>query len=275
MAASITYLERYLAGEHEQVWDELTALGAVVRQEPVYRDALAVARETMRRVRHNIETLIPRLRASGYAFGYEGPRGRAIPAGLRYPPFTPPAANISGTVAALESRAGILPLSLRAFYEIVGGVNFVGEPPATGSPWCTAPEDLDALYVYPAQIALEEAISWQDRFEGVTDEEWDLADEEDPCDGRAYYALARDCWLVLIAPDEWLRYNYSGCGEYEIALPNPAADARLLTEPHRTTFVNYLRICMRWAGLPKLERASGSEAALPLVSALTCDLLPI
>jgi hypothetical protein len=45
----MSYLERYLTGEHEQVWAELVALGAAVRDEPLYSDALAVARETMRR----------------------------------------------------------------------------------------------------------------------------------------------------------------------------------------------------------------------------------
>jgi len=37
----MSYLERYLAGEHEQVWAELVALGPAVREEPVYSDALA------------------------------------------------------------------------------------------------------------------------------------------------------------------------------------------------------------------------------------------
>lgn len=61
MAAGGTYLERYVSGEYEQVWDELVTLGAAVRQDPVYTDALAVARETMRRARANIDRLIPRL----------------------------------------------------------------------------------------------------------------------------------------------------------------------------------------------------------------------
>jgi hypothetical protein len=65
-----SYLERYLAGEHEQVWAELQALGAAVREEPLSSDALAVARETMRRVRENLELLIPRLVKVGYQFGY-------------------------------------------------------------------------------------------------------------------------------------------------------------------------------------------------------------
>ncbi len=65
-----SFLERYERGEHEQVWEELLALGAAVREELLYADALAVARETMRRARHNIEVLIPRLVRVGYQFGY-------------------------------------------------------------------------------------------------------------------------------------------------------------------------------------------------------------
>jgi hypothetical protein len=65
MAPTASYLERYQAGEHEQVWAELYALGTAVREEPLYGDALAVARETMRRARYNIETLIPRLQTLG------------------------------------------------------------------------------------------------------------------------------------------------------------------------------------------------------------------
>jgi hypothetical protein len=40
-----TYLERYLAGEHEQVWREIAVLGDVVRDEPALPDAEAVARD--------------------------------------------------------------------------------------------------------------------------------------------------------------------------------------------------------------------------------------
>src|SRR5215472_15665414 len=63
-----SFLSRYQRGEHEQVWTELLALGEQVREERLYLDALAVARETMRRVRYNIEMLIPRLKDIGYHF---------------------------------------------------------------------------------------------------------------------------------------------------------------------------------------------------------------
>ena len=33
------YIERYINGEYEQVWDDLLALGAKVREEQVYLDS--------------------------------------------------------------------------------------------------------------------------------------------------------------------------------------------------------------------------------------------
>ena len=63
-----TYYDRYQGGEHEAVWADLLALGNGVHEEPVYSDAVAVARETMSRARTNIETLIVRLDNIGYRF---------------------------------------------------------------------------------------------------------------------------------------------------------------------------------------------------------------
>ncbi len=64
------WLERYRQGDCVQVWEELYAFGPAVRQGDVYPDAEAVALETMRRVCHNIEVVIPRLEELGYEFGY-------------------------------------------------------------------------------------------------------------------------------------------------------------------------------------------------------------
>jgi len=63
-----SYYDRYQRGERIQVWSDLIALGEAVRQEPVYSDAVAVARETMARARQNVETLITRLDGIGYEF---------------------------------------------------------------------------------------------------------------------------------------------------------------------------------------------------------------
>src|SRR5262249_15674408 len=62
------YLERYCAGDRERVWADLLALGNAIRHDSIIPDAVAVARETMRRCRVNIERLTERLRGMGYTF---------------------------------------------------------------------------------------------------------------------------------------------------------------------------------------------------------------
>ena len=112
-----TFLDRYRSGEREQVWAELIALGAKVREEPLYGDALSVARETMNRARGNIELLVAHLKELGYTFAH--------PEGV----FTPPEADISERISVLERQAGPLPLSLRVWCEVVGDVNLMGSHP--------------------------------------------------------------------------------------------------------------------------------------------------
>lgn len=63
-----SYYDRYQREEREAVWADLLTLGNGVHEEPVYSDALAVARETVSRARTNIETLIVRLDQIGYRF---------------------------------------------------------------------------------------------------------------------------------------------------------------------------------------------------------------
>lgn len=247
------YLDRYLSGECQPVWDELVGLGAAVREEPLYGDALAVARETMRRARANIETLIPRLHELGYEFGYSwAVRRGALPAEEaqeweRYePPFSPPQADVAQVVEEIERRAGALPLplSLRAFYEVVGSVNFVG----AHATWDF--ERLDALVVEPASMVLLRHPS----------EDWSEDIQEYDRHG------------IPIAPDEYFKYLYSGGGAYEVSLRG-SADAPLLHDWHRTSFVGYLRECFRWGGFPgwaRLERRPEEDLAF-----LTQGLLPL
>ncbi len=63
-----TFLKRYTAGEYVEVWQDLVGLAARVRETEFESDAKAVAAETMRRVRRNIETLIECLSAMNYRF---------------------------------------------------------------------------------------------------------------------------------------------------------------------------------------------------------------
>ncbi|MFN8374198.1 MAG: hypothetical protein U0694_15135 [Anaerolineae bacterium] len=112
-----TFLQRYHSGEREQVWAELVALGEKVREEPVFSDAREVARETMRRARHNVELIYQRLQALGYTFEYPDAA------------FVPPSPAVTAQLDTFEREVGAIPLSLRAWCEIVGEVNFVGNHP--------------------------------------------------------------------------------------------------------------------------------------------------
>jgi hypothetical protein len=221
---SLPLLDRYHAGEHEAVWRDLLALGADVRQDPHAADALAVAYETMGRVEANVRTVSGRL----VQFGLTKNDG---------PLHTPPNCNVDTEICQLEKVTGTLPISLRAFYEIVGSVDWVGNHahllPASRS-LCT-----DPFVVLPIEIALE------------------VAGEE-------------ATW-ILIAPDELGKANTSGGDPYQVEVPNAAADGILEFEPHHLHFVEYLRLVFRFGGFPGFE---GFEYPPPELAELCADLLP-
>ena len=103
-------LRRYQAGEHEAVWAELMALGAKVREAPHFDDAWAVARETMRRARHNVEHIIRRLDELGYRF-WDGKQGRPAgpPRKLTFGNKVIEAAPLEALLAAMFDEARRLP----------------------------------------------------------------------------------------------------------------------------------------------------------------------
>jgi hypothetical protein len=340
-----SFLERYERGEYEQVWEELLALGAAVREEPLYADALAVARETMRRARHNIEVLIPRLVRVGYQFGYGwvqpfvrerllhpyranyNPATGAYAHGVVVEPslsgrFTPerrlafeeqqeqaqeqpplflpatdreeriarleqmiaqvPDAGASPAplvahwrslqaelreqpdahelVSELEAVVGTLPLSIRAWYEVVGGINFVGDHPgwrallpesATDYPmnaddYLNSMHVLDPLFVFP----LDEARIAHYR-------KWA---KPQPAGNS-----------LTLAEDQYGKYLDGTKYYYAVRVPTAAVDA--VFSHYGQTFTSYLRDCFRWGGFPgwaKLEQRPEQDLA-----SLTRELLPL
>src|SRR6476661_4688879 len=147
----MNYLERYRNGEYEQVWDELKALGPAVREEPHYSQAREVAAETMRRVRRDCELIVARLHALGYIFGtYPDGSTDYFTEG----PLVPCPTRRRAHMSELEAEAGPLPLSLVAFWQEVGSVDFVGMHPG----W---PGGLDPLVVYPPMGPLSDADGYE------------------------------------------------------------------------------------------------------------------
>jgi hypothetical protein len=242
----------------------LTQLGEQIGRDVLQTDARAVARETMRRARHNLEVLIPRLQQTGYVFGFRAlGLEDTLPAFAQtYRVFAPPPADSGSRLDALEQRAGVLPLSLAAWYEVIGEVNLVGRPPAS---WAVRPYALDPFQVHPLELVVELYEEWR------KEQALSLSspDQEQDADELAYFSQAR----LEVMLDVDTKLGYSGLGGYEVLVPSVAADAPLLGHPQRLSFVSYLRLSCRWGGFPGLA----FEPIRPeeVVQDLTTGLLPL
>ncbi len=247
------FYNRYQQGFYQKVYDELFTMREQVFEPHVYAASLQVMRECMKRVRSNIEVLLPRLQSLGYVFRKGGFWGNVSPEKQvqlekEYPLFQPPTAGTVEQVAALEQLTGPLPLSLKCFFEEVGCVNFIGLFPSNEREYGCV---MDPLCINSVEIALQMVTGLKQTSLG------DLWVEEP---------------LLMLTGDSFHKYGYSGSGSYTMRLPGMSIDTFLLDEPHNTTFVNYLRICMQWGGFPGFEkecRLSKDE-----LEYLTKDLLP-
>jgi hypothetical protein len=151
-SSRLTYLERYKNGQYVAVWNELAALGEAVRDPAIFGDAMSVAHMTMERVATNIGRLVERLASHGYEFGI-------YPDGTRFPvksaALAKPDAEFRAHIAELERFAGAIPLSLMAFWDVVGRVSLIGR--ARGG-W---PEYGDPLVVEAPTAGLADFHDWR------------------------------------------------------------------------------------------------------------------
>ncbi len=209
----------------------------------------------MRRARVNVERIVARLGQIGYRFEI-APRSTWI----ENPDFyRPPSADMGRRIAELEATAGRLPLSLRAWYEVVGEVDLEGNHP-----------DWDGRG-YADPLVVEGLTGWASEYE-----EWQYQMEG---------SEVVEPFLLPIAPDFYHKANVSGGAPYSVTLPCEDADALLVDEWHETYFVDYLRIAFRWGGFPGWERLGLGqgrgerlpESARPIrhLDYLSSDLLPL
>jgi hypothetical protein len=221
-----TLLRRYRNREYEEVWRDLMALGPDVRDARYKSAAWAVARETMRRAGKNVKLLAKRLKKLDYRFV-------AMP-GQVSRPCTEEERRL---FRAWERRRLWMPLSLRAWVEEVGWVDFVGSHPALG-PVDAHGEPLfrtDPLAFYGTMDI--EAILQEWMRPSPADREpteWEIS-----CDAKSKAGLVTD---------------EEPSGGYAVQVPNLAADAVLDGEPHGITFVEYLRLSFQWGGFPGWEK---------------------
>jgi hypothetical protein len=183
----------------------------------------------MRRVNANVRTVVERLTNMGYTFGSTSSAAAAATAR----PHVPPDAGAGKQVTAFEKEFGTMPLSLRAFYEVVGEVNLIGTHPTLDQPG--NPVAPDPLVVY----GLDEGLVELDE------------DDEDATPAA-----------ITIAPDDLHKANISGGAAYEMMVPDLRADGELLNERHRLLFVDYLRLCFRFGGFPGYDGAAELPAEI-------------
>jgi hypothetical protein len=266
----MSYYRTYQEGKTQEVWKSLGWIHIREKSE-ITSDIDAVLCLTMERVRTNIHSLIKKLPELGYTFGYpdylkpkpqipytvedlfgevdpdvydsckkvvdemnaEEPNADWI---LNKPPlFLEPPEETEHYLDEIESLAGILPLSIRYFYQAIGAVSFMGTPPEH---WKTKEEyfpnrmneihSIDPLYLVSLQQILQ----------------------------QKRYKLLDEGYEIYLAADEWFKEYKHDMGGYGIRVPETRIDPDFLYEWHQTTFYNYLRICFEWGGLPGLECAT-------------------
>jgi hypothetical protein len=172
--------------------------------------------------------------------------------------FLPPDASEAKTLAKLERKKLFLPLSLRAWMEMVGRIDLNGSHPAlsflSGADFPNI--HADPLMVIPtAEWVADELEAWQEAG----------SDEEDK----------HELFISFLDADKTaLNAAEEQAGEgYGIQIPDAAADARLLNERHEAGFVDYLRLAFRYGGFPGWERYD--KRPEKELAFLTNGLLPI
>ncbi len=222
--------DRYKSGEYQQIWKEMNQYDTIsLLNLEIQKDMLEVIKETMLRVRKNLEILVPRLIHLGFVFG-DGffddcsvEEKEKISKDLPIYPLQPQ--SVDREIHMADHLYGVMPLSLRVFYEVVGSINLVG----THSRWRpVGPKGLDALFIYPLSLSLQMMDSYSEIWKAQTPS-------------------------LPIAPDHYYKSGQSGSGTYSIQLPNDHVDAFVELEWHQCYFVQYLRNAFKWGGFPGLE----------------------
>jgi hypothetical protein len=287
-------LRRYQAGEHEGVWAEMVALGSQVREPAYYKDARAVATETMRRARHNCELLIRRLDSLQYRFEIPKPPGRR----LVLPPIEERIAKMRREQEAKLSPTGLEQLEgmmRRQDAERRAKAAHQAEEEAKRRAITDHLTDQSVFSaIDPRFIKRIPGMEKKGFFLPLSLRAW-IEEVGHVCligahpnlsffEGAGFPGVYADPFMMLPDPYElqgWLE-EAKGSKEiptldavvgwtaqakarlavadeqldygYAITLPNPAADAPLKGERHGVGFVEYLRIVFRCGGFPGWEQ---------------------
>lgn len=225
------YYDRYKNGEDgRSVYADIYHLGQEAFSDRYFDDVHNVLTETFNRVAFNLDIIYSELKNINYAFKSE----------FRFNfqrPLLSPLPDTDKLLIKLDEAIkdfGQIPYSLKLFYKIVGSCNF-------GWDYETTPE-MFWEYADPIQInSLDDVVS------EVSSEDWK---------GYLNEVLEEDASqspYINLAADYFHKDNVSGGPPYSIQITiEKCIDSLFLNEPHETTFINYLRICMENCGFSRI-----------------------
>ncbi len=243
-----TLLSRYSAGGFEAVWNEIRSPERI--DGDFREEVMEVAEATMYRVRDNAKLITERLQERGWIALL------ADDSDLRTVPSSNDAAVFERIVEIAKCP---IPPTLLAFWKIVGGINWVWDhrtaEPAPNLGVDLQLEEMDPLCIDPPAVTIY-------RFEGWTEQK----NRHDPD--------LVDPFAIELAPDHYHKAGYSGGMPYTILLPFSGADPILDYEKHALPFIDYLRLCFRWAGFPGLEDHADRSDVRRFVDEFGAGLMP-
>ncbi|MDR3237935.1 MAG: hypothetical protein LBT84_05475 [Spirochaetia bacterium] len=234
-------LDRYKNGETKEVYAEILNLEQNAFIPPKITEIEDVLTETFKRAAFNLQIIHDELVKIGYAF-WDRPLHKPLP-------------NTDKLLKQLDAAVlpfGYVPLSLKYFYKIAGGVDFAWNYEANKKfLW----EMADPIQIY----SLDELVDYVD-----TDWKDDMQDSVNS---------GEDACLELSA-DDLHKDNASGGTPYSLKITaTPSIDSDFLFEYHETTFIDYLRICFEFCGFP--GNPQNSKSFTDFVSSVKPKLMQI
>jgi hypothetical protein len=249
MVSPANWLDRYRAGQRDQVWHVLRQLGSAVREPGLSEQAQLVCDEMARRARHNVELIIERLSDAGYRFHSNDYEQAPVT------PHVPPTAAAGAHADWLAGRFGPVPMTFMSWVRLVGDVWLVG----------THPQWAESASADPLVIEAEGS-----RYPGEPIRRH-IEDEHEQWQERAAQDPAAALFVLPLAPDRLHKDNVSGGPPYGLILPDRSADGLFAAETPMP-FVSYLNQVFSHGGFPG---RTFPHNQWQLKQALARDLLPL
>lgn len=260
----MSLLSRYVAGECEEVWQELVQTDVGTEDNSYLEDVLAVVRETARRGKENLRSIHARLVDAGYDF--EHPERAFVEADD----------ESRKSIAEVECRLGRLPILARIWYENVASVDFsqtrrqcleMPDHPLANLGW----------YPHVRYLPLDHCLAWADRMKQEYSEWYEDAHEW----------MEKDGWDVT-APSERPPFlpiggHASNCEAKGFELPSSAVDGIFFDDGDGPTYFNEdIRFGLAYGGFPRLAAACRGWLEAPrhpdpdgFLAYLTRELAPL